>query len=717
MPISRVLAAAMLLTTTPLLAQTENAFINAFNSDWTLPQNWSLGHVPTSSERAVIASNGSLFSAPATTLLNVPGGMAQQVFIGSMEAKEGKLYIEGNGTLNVGQFAAVSLTGRGWLYMSGGGDMNVAQHMFLASHADAVVDLHGDGTALVADYFVTQRGDLSFTLAAGARAEGRYIFHPDSENEGPSPVHEFLIQGTPGSRGVLATAHFLSDPVEPDAFSVVFDGGEWQAKPKFQQYTDLFVNCSAGTARLNAGGGFFNTLNIESETGMGLIGVGKFTKLGFAKFTLSGVNTYTGGTVVESGPLQVTGEINHPAQDVEAKPLGSLIISNGGKVNARSAISNTTQGFEVTGAGSELNLTHDLVLGSDGTGIASVASAGLIHAPLVKLATTSTSAAQLFVNGAAGSSGVLRTGKVQFVSGTGYVFFNGGTFKPSEPTQDMFEDLGAEESEVVLQAGGMIIDTTDAVAATSMPFSGPGGLTKTGWTILQLTGHRTYTGGTVVNDGILVLNTTGTTRPIGDGPLTVAENAFLIGTGRVHGAAQFHGFLIPSGNPGLLTFDSDLRLESTSRTNLVALSASEYSRVTVGGSFLPGGLLELSFQNGYRPSVGTQFQLFTVSTYGGGTFSDIQLIGDGVQGTFNYSTGVLTITHSAPLPELTVTHTGANAVLEWPLSATGWSLMKSTTLAGDSWTAVTEANTPTATHHRVTVPVSGVPRMFFMLQR
>lgn len=76
---------------------------------------------------------------------------------------------------------------------------------------------------------------------------------------------------------------------------------------------------------------------------------------------------------------------------------------------------------------------------------------------------------------------------------------------------------------LVLPASGATIEVPTGAATIASSISGSGGLTKTGASMLSLTGNNIYSGGTTINDGILELSGQGT---LGSGPVMV-NNAQL----------------------------------------------------------------------------------------------------------------------------------------------------------------------------------------------
>ncbi|ECF3386754.1 AIDA autotransporter-like protein ShdA, partial [Salmonella enterica subsp. enterica serovar Kedougou] len=237
---------------------------------------------------------------------------------------------------------------------------------------------------------------------------------------------------------------------------------------------------------LNTGGDFDNAIS----------GSGQVEKSGDGTLTLSGSNTYTGGTTINGGTLV--------ASNVEA--LGSGDVTD----NATLAL-NTGGTFDnaISGSGQVVKSGDDVLtlsgansysggtLISDGTLVASNVEA-LGSGDVTDDATLELNTGGTFDNAISGSGQVVKSGdETLTLSGTntysGGTLISGGTLVASNVealgTGDVTNDAVLE-----LNTGGTFDNA----------ISGSGQVVKSGDKMLTLSGANSYSGGTLISDGTLV---------------------------------------------------------------------------------------------------------------------------------------------------------------------------------------------------------------------
>lgn len=135
-------------------------------------------------------------------------------------------------------------------------------------------------------------------------------------------------------------------------------------------------------------------------------------------------------------------------------------------------------------------------------------------------------------------------------------------------------------------------DVHCALDVWSNDISGHGGLTKQGIGALVLSGTNTYSGPTLVNQGLLAVTGSLTSA------VTVGDSGVLGGSGTVGALTASRGGTVAPGNSiGTLNVAGDVRFDAGS-TYAVELSDSASDRIVAGGSAtLNGGNVTLALEN------------------------------------------------------------------------------------------------------------------------
>ncbi|HAF6306400.1 TPA: AIDA autotransporter-like protein ShdA, partial [Salmonella enterica] len=293
------------------------------------------------------------------------------------------------------------------------------------------------------------------------------------------------------------------------------------------------------TLELNTGGTFDNVIS----------GSGQVVKSGDEMLTLSGANSYTGGTTISGGTLV--------ASNVEALGSGdvtdnaTLELNTGG--NFDNAISGSGQvvksGDDALTLSGNNSYTGGTLI-SDGTLVASnveaLGSGDVTNDAVLELNTGGD-----FDNAISGSGQVVKSGdKTLTLSGansyTGGTTISGGTLVASN-----VEALGSgditDNATLELNTGG---DFDNAI-------SGSGQVVKSGDETLTLSGTNTYTGGTTISGGTLI-----------------ATHVNALGTGAIDNRASL--LLDASGQFAV----TDLTTESGGNTEIGAGSTLQATTLT-----------------------------------------------------------------------------------------------------------------------------------------
>lgn len=204
-------------------------------------------------------------------------------------------------------------------------------------------------------------------------------------------------------------------------------------------------------------------------------------------------------------------------------------------------------------------------------------------------------------------------------------------------------------------------------------------LTKEGSGTWILSGSNSHAGGTFVNAGKLIL--TGHNTGVGEihvnggtllvdgdnsaatGAVTVEDRATLGGSGIIGGDTTIKsgGILSPGNSPGTLHFTQDLELSDGATLVMEIASSDTYDRLVVDGLMTFNGVMQIVFLDGYLPEQGGSFDLFDLQSVA--AFSDFDAIvfnTSGYGGTFDAETGLLTI-NAVPEPSILALTVSAGA--------------------------------------------------------
>ena len=343
----------------------------------------------------------------------------------------------------------------------------------------------------------------------------------------------------------------------------------------------------------------------STSFGGNISGSGVLQQNGTGTLTLSGINSYGGGTFLDSGTLAVSSDANLGAAN------GGLTF-NGGTLQL---LAGFTSNRDVT-----LNVGGIVdTNGNNATWAGAVAGAGGLTktgAGMLTLSGAGTYLGPTFVN-----AGTLQAGIVNaFAPGSAYTVAPGAVL-----------DLNSFNQTIGSLAGGGSVTLGSATVSTgndntSTNFSGDisgvgGGLTKIGTGTFTLSGISTYSGTTNVAGGTLVVD-----GSIANSALVVQSGARLGGPGTIGALTAQNGATVV---PGLVTPFTQLNVAGNASfaagsTFLVNVNgANQNDRLHVGGSAtLSGGTVDVQASGaGFTPS--TRFTLLSATGGVSGTFAQL----------------------------------------------------------------------------------------------
>ncbi|EKK7991113.1 fibronectin-binding autotransporter adhesin ShdA [Salmonella enterica] len=315
-----------------------------------------------------------------------------------------------------------------------------------------------------------------------------------------------------------------------DYGDTVIDGGILAAKDAASIGTGDVTIAESATLALSQG-----TLDNN------VTGEGQIVKSGSDELIVTGDNNYSGGTTITGGTLT--------ADHVDS--LGTGAIANSGVLQVgEGELENTLSGagsLVKTGTG-ELTLSGDnsysgttTITGgtltadhADSLGTGTIANSGVLQVGEGELENT-----------LSGSGSLVKTGTGELTLSGDNTYSGGTTITGGTLTADHADSLGSGDidNNGVLQVGEGELKNT---------LSGTGSLVKIGTGELTLSGDNTYSGGTTIDDGVLIADNADS---LGTG--TIANNGVLqVGEGELKNTLSGTGSLVKIGT-GELTLNGD----------------------------------------------------------------------------------------------------------------------------------------------------------------
>ncbi|EBT6824557.1 autotransporter outer membrane beta-barrel domain-containing protein, partial [Salmonella enterica] len=330
---------------------------------------------------------------------------------------------------------------------------------------------------------------------------------------------------------------------------------------------------------LNTGGTFDNAIS----------GSGQVVKSGDDALTLSGSNTYTGGTIISGGTLVAT--------NVDALGSGDVTDNATLELNTGGTFDNAISGSgQVVKSGDDVltlsgaNSYSGGTLISDGTLVASNVEA-LGTGDVTDNATLELNTGGTFDNAISGSGQVEKSGDGALTL-SGANSYSGGT---------LISDGTLIAGRVDVLGSGDVTDNATLELNTGGTFdnaiSGSGQVVKSGDETLTLSGANSYTGGTLISSGTLVANDV---NALGTGDVT--DNAVL----ELNTGGDFDNAISGSG-----------KVEKSGDGTLTLSGSNTYT----GGTTISGGTLVATSVEALGSGDVTDNAVLELNT--GGTFDNV----------------------------------------------------------------------------------------------
>lgn len=368
----------------------------------------------------------------------------------------------------------------------------------------------GDGqTDAINRLAAATTGTLTLELQAGSVIEGNVV-------AGATPTADILRLGGTGSDTFDVSE--IGSAAQYQNFDIFqkTGAGTWALTGTGTATTDWDIQ--AGTLQLGDGGtsgsivgnvvnnGVFAFNRSDDFVYGGVIsGSGSVGQIGSGTTTLTGTNTYEGGTFISAGTLSIDRDANLGAAS------GALVLANGA-LNTRADMT-SSRSIGLTGFGAFLvDPATTLTLGGviSGTGSLAKGSAG----------TLVLSGINTYEGGTSISGGTLQVSSdVNLGDAAGGLTFDGGTLNATA-------SLISGRNVGLLGTGRLLTDAGTTFTLGGV-ISGGGTLYKEGTGTLVLAGDSdNYTGGTIISDGMLQIGAGGTSGSISGDVLNNATLAF-----------------------------------------------------------------------------------------------------------------------------------------------------------------------------------------------
>ena len=356
----------------------------------------------------------------------------------------------------------------------------------------------------------------------------------------------------------------------------------------------------------SAGGGLDieaagNTFTLASA----LSGTGGFSKLGAGSLILTGANSYSGGTTIAQGNLQI-------GDGGAGATLGSGNVLDDGSLAFDTTTSNTLAGV-LSGSGSLTQMGSGTTIL---TGANTYSGTTTIDAGMLQVGNGGASGSLGSTTGAITDNGTLAfdlsgattlgnaltgTGNLSQM-GSGTTILTGANSYSGTTTIDAGTlqvgnggSSGSLGTGTVTDNGTLSFDTSSTATLMNV-ISGSGNFDQMGTGTTILDGINSYTGGTTVSAGTLEIGDASSPTAAIAGNVSVASGAILRGHGTIGGNVSNAGTVMPGGSLGILTVNGNYT-QSAGATLALGVSpqtvaGSGYSQLQMGGTAsLAGELL------------------------------------------------------------------------------------------------------------------------------
>ncbi|RDJ20331.1 hypothetical protein DWF00_14190, partial [Bosea caraganae] len=504
----------------------------------------TLGKLDLGADGGRLWAEGAAVTATVSTEITGTGALtkigAGTVILSGANTYQGGTVIEA-GTLQIASNTALGNVSGGVTF--DGGTLALTDAMTI--DRAITVDAGGGVLTLVAGETALVRGGISGTGTFTTGGLGTLNFGGDTSSfTGALVVRE-------GVMGLNASATFAN------ASSVTVNGTLSMGSLGASGTT--FHNLSGGVGgQIVLGSKALTVVQNAADTFAGVIsGTGALVKDGADLLVLAGTNTYTGGTTIAAGTLQIGAGGTSGSINGDAANSGTLAFNRSDAASFSGAISGSGQLVQL-GSGtltltSSNSYTGGTTIAAGTLQLGNGSTSGSITGNVANNGTLAfnRSDALSFTGAVSGSGSLIQLGTGTLTL-TGTNSYSGGTTITAGTLAGSATSFG---SGAILNNAALVIDQpTDAVFANAI--DGAGSFTKRGTGSLNLTGTSGLSGPTTVAAGRLAVN-----GSLANSSVTVQDGATLGGNGTLGATTILSGGTISPGNSiGTLTINGDLVL-------------------------------------------------------------------------------------------------------------------------------------------------------------
>jgi len=609
----------------------------------------------------------------------------------------GSMFVSGTGSsVTVDGFTGIGVFGPGALTISNGGVLNSQQGAEIDSFFGvATATVTGPGSTWNVGGFGLEvgggstGGEGTLTISNGATVTASTVIIGDSASgsstltvTGAGSVLSATTSLAIGDAGcgcgpLVGTLTIADGGVVNSADTTIFAGSTLNLGTgglAGSIVTPLILN----DGRIAAN--FTDTATLAAD----ISGSGALSKAGPGTLILTGTNTYTGGTTIDGGILQLgnggaSGSIAGNVTD-----NGTFAVNRSDTLTFSGVISGTG-GFQQNGTGTTILTAANAYAGATAVNagtlqagaintfapnsaftvaagatlnlnnfnqtIGSLAGGGNVMLGSATLTAGGNNTSTTFSGSISGTGGLLKTGTGVLTLSGANTFSGGTTLAQGTLSLAHNQALGTGAltttgsvvdyasgvniaNLIVLNSNGTQLQVQSAGAAIQSgiisEIGGSRPLEKIGNGTLILTANNTYTGPTTVNAGALIVD-----GALTNSAVTVNSGGTLGGVGSVRSLTINGGTLSPGNSIGTLTVNGNLVLSSAA-AYLVEVSPSAADRTNVTGTASLAGTAQAIFQPGNY--VGRSYTILSASGGRTGTFDSFNSnVGSGFSATLSYT--------------------------------------------------------------------------------